>query len=147
MTGYITPITGNTELLRDWLIDHGAKYAKPWGWFFDGDAPSLPIGLTCLPAIHWEQLQSQEAIGDYIGIIGGRPTIKTRCAAIYHTKSQKLCYLFRDADNRVAVWFTSPKEIELNKTYYITGTVKQHQIYRGERQTVLTRCKYELNNI
>ena len=148
MIGYITPITGNSELLRDWLLENGAKWSRNWGWYFDGEAPSLPIGLTASPPIHWEELQNQTALGDFIGTIGEKISIKAKSIATYKTKTGKMCYHFNQLySSNIVVWFTTPKEIEINKIYNISGTVKQHQIYRDYRQTVLTRCKLEPINL
>ena len=124
MVGYITPITGNSELLRNWLIENGAKWSRNWGWYFEGEAPVLPIGLTASTPIHWEELQSEKA---------------------YKTTSSNLCYLFKDikGDGNEMIWFTKPREIKLNELYLLTGIVKKHQIFRDQRQTIMTRCKVE----
>lgn len=145
MVGYITPITGNSELLRNWLIENGAKWSRNWGWYFEGEAPVLPIGLTASTPIHWEELQSEKASGEYVGTVGEKLSIRTYCAAIYKTTSSNLCYLFKDikGDGNEMIWFTKPREIKLNELYLLTGTVKKHQIFRDQRQTIMTRCKVE----
>lgn len=136
-------------MLRDWLIDNGAKYSRDWGWYFDGEAPVLPIGLTASPPIHWEELQKEKATGEYIGNVGEKISMNSYCAAIYRTSTDKLCYHFKDIKGygNVAIWFTTPKEIEVNKLYKLTGTVKKHQIFRDQRQTIMTRCKVEPFNL
>lgn len=145
MIGYITPISGNTEFLRDWLIEHGAKYSRDWGWYFDGDAPVLPIGLTASPPIHWEELtQPNNKVYEFVGNLGERIKIKARCTAVYSlSSSAKKCYHFLDDHNRTMVWFTEPRDIALNEDLYLTGTVKRHQVFRDQGQTILTRCKIE----
>ncbi len=142
MVGYITPVTGPTELLRDWLLEHGAKYSREWGWYFEGEAPNaLPLGIQTHEAIHWEQLNQDTATGEFIGAIGNRISVPLKCSAIYKvSNSTKKCYYFEDKNSRKYIWFTTPRDIEVNKSYYVTGTVKKWQVYRGERQTILTRC-------
>lgn len=148
MVGYITPIVGDSELLRDWLVDNGAKWSRNWGWYFEGEAPTLPIGLTASSPIHWEELQKKEATGEFIGTIGERRFLTGRHIAAYKTKTGKMCYHFQEpVTNNIVIWFTTPRELEINKLYDITGTVKQHQIFRDQRQTVLTRCKIEPINL
>ena len=147
MIGYITPVKGNSDLLRDWLIENGARWSRDWGWYFEGEAPTLPIGLTASPPIHWEELQSEKATGEYIGNVGDRVNGILYCSAIYKTSTNKLCYHFKTLDGDIAIWFTTPKEIEINKPYAFTGTVKKHQVFRGQRQTIMTRCKYEYLNL
>jgi hypothetical protein len=49
----------------------------------------------------------------------------------------------QEGTNNTAIWWASGKpafEIELDQTYTLTATVKQHELYRGEhKQTVVTR--------
>lgn len=49
----------------------------------------------------------------------------------------------RDADNHLVTWFASrlSHSIEPGDRLLIVGTVKRHHVYRGEDQTMLTRCK------
>lgn len=50
-----------------------------------------------------------------------------------------------DANGNVAMWKASGEvEMDLESTYIVTGTVKDHSVYRGVNQTVLSRCKCEL---
>lgn len=142
MIGYITPITGLTDLLRDWLLEHNAKYSRDWGWYFEGEAPSnLPIGLETHEAIHWEELNQDTATGEFIGTLGGRISVPLKCSAVYKvSNSNKKCYYFTDNNDRKYIWFTTPRDIEPGINYYVTGTIKKWQVYRGEKQTVLTRC-------
>lgn len=148
MIGYITPITGNCELLRDWLLENGAKWHRDWGWYFEGEAPSLPIGLTASPPIHWEELQKEQAVGGFVGEIGKKAILMAKYIAAYKTNTGKMCYHFLELyTGNIVIWFTTPKELEINKSYDIIGTVKQHQIFRGQRQTIMTRCKLEPINL
>jgi exo-beta-1,3-glucanase (GH17 family) len=38
------------------------------------------------------------------------------------------------------MWKTGTEKLELGQ-YKLTGTVKEHSEYKGELQTVMTRCK------
>lgn len=148
MIGYITPVSGETEMLRDWLIEHGAKYSRDWGWYFDGDAPVLPIGLTKIGPIHWEKLTETKPIGEFLGTIGERITMRVKCNATYSlSNSTNKCYHFMDDRNNTLVWFTAPRDIPINTDLYLVGTIKRHQIFRNQCQTVVTRCKIEPINL
>jgi hypothetical protein len=49
---------------------------------------------------------------------------------------------FRDSDGNVLTWFASgSKDIEVGQSFAIRATVKKHDNYRGEDQTVITRAK------
>lgn len=63
-------------------------------------------------------------------------------------------YIMKDANGNVLVWKTSTTLvfddgenmdcIRKGDTMTIRGTVKEHSEYKGVKQTVLTRCKFEL---
>jgi hypothetical protein len=48
-----------------------------------------------------------------------------------------------DAGGNVFIWKSSSDCLEVDTTYRVTGTVKEHGIYKDDQQTVLTRCKAE----
>lgn len=87
---------------------------------------------------------------EYLGTIGGKITVKAKLVKTYtytasygyRTEIDTTVFTFRDDDNNKIVWKTgTPVDVEENKTYEITGTVKDHKEYRGEKETVLVRCK------
>jgi len=52
-------------------------------------------------------------------------------------------YKFEDQSGNTLVWKTGSKELKENEKYKVKGTIKEHEEYRGEKQTQLTRCKVE----
>lgn len=45
-------------------------------------------------------------------------------------------------DDNIITWFTSTEpDIEVGESYLLSGTIKDFQEYKGEKQTVLKRCK------
>lgn len=51
-------------------------------------------------------------------------------------------HTFKDADGNVFTWKTQKGiALERGAAVNLSGTVKEHTEYKGERQTVLTRCK------
>ena len=91
-----------------------------------------------------EQLASEaKAQSQYIGNVGEKITGEIKNAQLM-TSWQTVygwthLYKFVTTDGNTLVWYASrcidgePKKI--------TGTVKDHKMYDGEKQTVLTRCK------
>jgi hypothetical protein len=74
-----------------------------------------------------------------------------------YLEQENYIYTMKDADGNIFVWKTTKllvieipdKRNELDcirkgDKMKITGTVKEHGDYKGENQTVLTRCKYSL---
>lgn len=51
---------------------------------------------------------------------------------------------FNDTQGNLLVWFSSSVRLEEGQVYMGKGTVKDHKVYNGENQTVLTRCKLKL---
>ena len=84
-----------------------------------------------------------KANSNYIGNIGEKITADIKEAKLITEFVTRFgvgrLYKFTTTDNNTLVWFASkyyegaPKQI--------TGTVKDHKEYNGEKQTVLTRCK------
>lgn len=56
---------------------------------------------------------------------------------------QTTVYTFRDAENKIFTWFSTSDKVSLGVggIYTIEGKIKKHENYKGDDQTVLTRCK------
>lgn len=49
---------------------------------------------------------------------------------------------FADEDENIFTWFTDAEiKIEVGESCLLTGTVKEHSEYKGEKTTIMTRCK------
>ena len=90
--------------------------------------------------------------GDYIGEVGEKLEVKAvfQCEISYEAVTPRwgqteIRYIlkFKCGDN-VIVWKTSTiNDLTEGNSYKVRGAVKDHNEYRGEKQTVLTRCKIE----
>lgn len=104
----------------------------------------------------------------YVGNIGQKITADVTVVGIYewtnysfsYYGSIQRIYTMKDSDGNIFVWKTSScmsviigknrngvdvwHSIGKNDKIQITGTVKDHSIYKDEEQTVLTRCKFKL---
>ena len=64
--------------------------------------------------------------------------------ARYETKwgvTTVLCFV--DVSGNIIVWKASCCDVtedDVNKQFTIVGTVKEHNVYNGTNQTILTRC-------
>lgn len=96
---------------------------------------------------------AKKAISQYVGEIGQRVTIEATYvrSAWYEAKSfagygteTRYIHIFVDADGNKIVWKTgSVFEIPDGSKVIVKGTVKAHEEYKDEKQTILTRCKVE----
>ena len=93
-------------------------------------------------------------MSDYLGNVGEKITVTAKLIKEYtydtnygYYGGTSTIYTFEDDNGNKILWTTSSmpyvndKPIESGKTYTITGTVKEHKEYKGEKETVLTRCK------
>lgn len=91
---------------------------------------------------------------EYVGNVGDKITVKATLKKEYTYETNygyyggsSTIYNFEDEDGNILVWNTSSmpyvndRPIETGKKYEITGTVKDHKEYKGEKETVLIRCK------
>jgi hypothetical protein len=66
--------------------------------------------------------------------------VKTKWIESMYGTSQ-LCIFLDDEGNELK-WFNSGRtEAEIDTRYHLTGTIKKHEDYRGQKSTLLTRCK------
>ena len=86
--------------------------------------------------------------GEFIGDVGKKLSVK----AVFEKEfSFESCFAYTPTTvyvlkfkvgNNTVVWKTSTHNtLEEGKTYTVSGTIKEHKEYRGDKQTVLTRCR------
>ena len=96
------------------------------------------------------ELAAERARSQYVGTVGERMTVEVEYLGSPYYKrrdfygNEETCYIhsFRDAAGNKLVWRTG-KGLQLDEGQHITltGTVKDHTEYKGEKQTMLLRCK------
>ncbi len=113
------------------------------------------------------RIKAEKAISQFQGEIGQKITVdiaKSRTATFETQFGTMRVHIMKDADGNVYVWKTqnglgyyyedekngymeakgkrwSWHVIEEDEPFVITGTIKDHNEYMDEKQTVLTRCK------
>lgn len=91
----------------------------------------------------------KETCSEYIGTVGEMLTATVKFLRAYTYKTHfsyqgetNFIYKFIDADDNILIWKTSRGlRLDEGDTCEITGKVKEHSEYNGDKQTVLTRCK------
>lgn len=165
--GYITIFKGNTYEDKEYFQMSTARYCRWWGWYFIS-TETLPDDIPedvepiVLP---WEMVGNEDGtlkkedevtaavesliydsdISEYQGNVGERLELfltveKTISLDSFYGKS--ILYTMRDNNQNVFIWITSSKTIHLeeNNIYHLRGTVKEHKIYKNQKQTILSRC-------
>ena len=163
--GFITLFKGDTYSNLDWFHNSIARYSKVWGWYIssEDEVPQpIPVDLE-LRQLDWDAvatdedtlraesvikaavdaLMSDPSNSEFIGSVGDRidievSVVKAVTSEGYYGRST--FHLFQDANENLYTWNTAAKSLTVGNTYTIRGTIKSHEIYKGAKQTQLTRC-------
>lgn len=97
------------------------------------------------------ELEALRKVSKHIGTVGDKVTTEATYVKMFSYDIPSFkgfgtdtihVHMFKDSEGNVLVWkTTSFVEVEEGKAVILSGKVKEHSEYRGERQTVLTRCK------
>lgn len=159
----------DTFSIKDELKSKGAKFSSFLRrWYFSNPVDEYPtIEMTideCLDLsgkyVDWklsaldiltERLPKPEIKGEFIGEISKKIAVECKLVNCHsfesyfgYRPSLVHIYTFADDYGNSIVWKTSNSlsGVELNDKVFLVGIVKEHSIYRNNKQTVLTRCKY-----
>jgi hypothetical protein len=166
--GYITIFKGPVEDYEDWFKASAARKTVWWGWYFTSDDPipaDLPSELAPV-RINWEMVgkadgtvKSQSEIDAAIGSLlyedtGSRyqgevgQTITVEDAEVIKNilvegfkGAPSHFHVFRSAAGNTFIWATAAKDWPVGSVHTIRGSVKDHKLWKGEEQTILTRCR------
>lgn len=158
----------STYEIKDWLKEHGFKFNPALLWYTSHKV-EVPEGyaLAAIPffdVFTWNYklkdfLMKDEAkeraeaalatlaipsksewIGEEKERLRDLEVVLTGCHSFDGYYGTTFIYTFHQDDN-VLVWMTSScKDIEVGDHLFLTGTVKSHDEYKGEKQTKLSRC-------
>ena len=79
---------------------------------------------------------------EYIGSIGERLelTLTVEKAVVLEGEHPSTLHVMRDNCGNCYVWTTAAKNWAVGSTHHIRGTLKEHKMFRNEKQNILTRC-------
>lgn len=163
--GYITIFKGDTYAEIDWFRASIARYARWWGWYIISteEVPvDLPAGIEAI-RLPWESVgqdsgelkpeslvkEAVEALiyesgtSEFVGEIGEQIELTLtviRAIKIENDYGHSIIHIMEDDCGNVYVWITAAKNWSEGSVKTVRSTVKDHQIYKNTKQTVLTRC-------
>lgn len=163
---HVVSIKNSYELRSD-IKAAGGRYNEFAGWYFsEPHAEYKTVELTadeCLVEDDWGKLDWRNTIREtveaklpkapteYIGAVGDKLELEvTRTHTTYYETQYGTTWVhtFADAAGNVLVWKTGSfsgydvdQALRNKKTLHLKGTVKEHNEYKGTKQTILTRCK------
>lgn len=164
-------VIGKAYDIKDALKAAGARFDFAIGWHFDradngfdcfeisiadvGEKNDLEVWCykhsseidTFIEAKQAER--APKTASEYVGNIGDTIAATVTLAGIHTYKTHftyygetNYIYKFTDGNGNTLVWKTATwQEIREGETYNLKGKVKEHSEYKGDKQTVLTRCK------
>lgn len=116
----------------------------------EGLLASLPAAYR-RHALRIEQERKARAdrpVSEHVGTVGQRDVFTLTLGRVmvmegFHAQNSYL-YMFNDAAGNSVKWFATRKQdMEEGKTYRVKGTVKKHDVYKEQKQTMITRCSVE----
>lgn len=164
--GYITIFKGDTHAHIDWFRASIARYARWWGWYIistEEIPDDLPDGIEPIQ-LPWDLVGNddgklkpehliKEAVesiiydaskSEYVGSIGERLELYLtveRTIELDGNYGHSTMFKFYDDCGNCFVWITATKPgFNIGNKIHIKGTVKNHNKFKNERQTILTRC-------
>jgi len=149
----------DTFSIKDQLKEEGAKFHSNIGWYFSAKPENYEtVEITEEEALEIEGfsvevknvkhlIPARFSKSEFQGNIGDKITIEVTLKRSHTFESQfgiKYIYILQDNNGNLYKWSTT-KYLDFNygDKFIISGTVKDHSEFRGEKQTELTRCKVQ----
>jgi len=168
--GYTYILVGiNSYAVKDQLKAEGWKYNSFLRWHTSETEGSEYADNV--EKVHWSEFYSTTAWGDmhplpdaqkkvdilingekepshseWVGEVGGRiKEVPVKLLGVYGFTGRygySQVVKFEDESGNVFTWFTAVNiPIKVGATCKLSGTIKKHDEYKGEKTTVLTRCR------
>ena len=165
--GYIWIFKGDTYSAIDWFRIQPTRYTEHFGWYLPSNIEMpdpLPVGIEPVK-LEWDKVCDEDGFGfkdkkeirkyvdsliydpgtsEWVGNIGERITMPFTCVRIMHFSNEygnSTMFQFETDDGDICMWSTqTSKDIKENHRYLVAGTIKSHNTYRNQQQTILTRC-------
>lgn len=165
---YITLLQGDTYAVRKWLKEHGAKYNPIYNWYFPHDVkvpehlPTeiIPVrfgvenmldengGLITdkgLLQIIVDTFRYPKSPSEWVGKVGDTMTLILKykdCRSIATQFGVTNVYTFEDVNQNIfKSWTSRALPVEKDQWYKMTARIKDHSIYRNEKQTMISYIK------
>jgi hypothetical protein len=158
-------VVGNTYEIKDALKAMGAKFNGLIKWHLPFDPEDYTtVEMSVEECFHeeatglliWKSADDLTALiekkapaipvpeTNYIGNVGDKITLElTQVACFIFDSKYGISYInkFKDIEGNVIVWKTSRRVANDGEKVTLKGTIKEHNVFRTEKQTILTRCK------
>lgn len=168
--GYSWVAIGDTFKIKEELKSAGAKFNRELGWHFRSEPSEFKtVRITlddvtrkdCDGRIKYKEdaydfinelkMQFIEPTNsEWVGEIGQKITIIGVLKDVHQFQSAfglTNVFSFDDEDENTIVWMTTKHvPIEIGMHCELSGKIKAHNTFRGDKQTLLSRCNYYIFN-
>lgn len=127
-------VIAETGVVESKLMGYAASIIRAW----EKDTGNASDGK--------ERNRPQQPESQHFGTEGKRDQWPLYLEAVTETDSYygtQFLHHFLDYRGRIAKWFSTSAHLPDRKHYMVKGTVKKHDEFRGQKQTILTRCNCE----
>ena len=166
--GYIWILQDPTEEAEEWLLRNGHPHSTRWWdrYVKSTDGPiDTPFHIKLVKLL-WENVgeadgylkpdqEVAEAVdaarygkiqSNWMGQVGDR--IEKQLSVLKKASKEtpwgkQVDHIFQDQEGNRYQWITSAKDLELGMTYHIKGSVKELGTQKGQKITILTRCRIQ----
>ena len=158
-------ITGDTYKNKEYLKQQGCKYSSLLKWHNENKI-SLPkdcriIAIRFNDIYKWNETLNKPLLFkdasntisralspikyEFLGTIGQRIyniLVKYKYSSNFISRFGQFTYIHTfETENNKIIWFTTKNlELNVNTKVLMTGTIVQHQNYKGDNTTVVNRC-------
>jgi len=170
--GFIWIFKGDTYSVLDWFKVSPCRYARTWGWYLPSDIEMpnpIPVGIEPIK-LEWNEVSLNDQLlnesdiqnivdsklyevgnSQWVGEIGKRYAFTLTCTRMVESNTNYgISYIntMVDENDNIFVWMTASRQLVPGNIYELTGTIKQHQTFRNNKQNILSNCriKKEIEN-
>lgn len=164
----ISIILGDTYSIKEDLKEEGCRFTMGTGWYaMFTDRPSLKImvgelihkndfgeyewntyaeikdEIDCAKKKLEPESNFQFEVGERVTMLLTVEYVATCEIPAFGRYGTETLFInnMRDPMGNVFIWKTTSHKLPVDTTITIKGTIKEHSEYKGQKQTVLTRCK------
>lgn len=136
-------LEGLNDYLHNLTVVIAGDYVPERGYGLAASA--IPFYMREMEKIELRKVRESKPVSQHIGAIGGKIETHVTIVSVRELASDYgttlLVKMADDAGNDIT-WFASGNvNPEAGQSYTLRGTVKKHDTYNGQAQTVVTRCK------
>ena len=163
--GYITIFKGDVEAVDEWFRkEKVCRFHNFWGWYIISteEVPTLPAEVSAVE-LPWsavsldenhlksesevrqvvQELIYADSTSKYMGEVGERVEFVAtvvKAVPVENYFGSQTFHLFKTENGDFATWLTAARTLDVGTTHKVRGTIKELQVYKGTKQTVMTRC-------